>query len=116
MDYVNEATLLLARLLAVVACFYLARKAPDWVQLGILAIILISMSIHTWCAFLELYGVGRNGVTLTVLGHEFTKVWPVRLFASAAGDIALLVYLVRQMWLTTGVCAILKPRGTGDAT
>lgn len=114
LEHVNDATMLLVHLAAAAACLYLWRRAPDLVQLVILVVIFISMGIHAFCSFLELVGVGRDGVSLLLWGHEFTKVWPVRLIASAVGHLGLLTYLVRQVWLTTGVCAILKPRSAGD--
>lgn len=110
LEHMNHATMLLVHLAAAFACLYLWRRAPDHVQLGILAVIFVGMGVQVFSSFLQLYGVGENGTVLVVFGMEFHKVWPVRLIASSIEHLAVLLYLVRQVWLTTGICAVLKPR------
>lgn len=104
MEQLNQIATLTVHLGALIACFYLWRRAPDAVQLGILALIAGSMGVYTWCDILIIMGPeGR-----AVLGIE--KVWPIRAIAAAIAHWAMLTYLLRQVWLTTGFCAVLKPR------
>ena len=106
MGHINEVGTLIVHLCALVACFYLWRKAPDAVQLGILGLIAASMAIYTFCDLLILLGVGRNGIEF--MGID--RVWPIRAIAAGVAHWAMLTYLLRQVWLTTGFCAVLKPR------
>lgn len=89
---------------ALAACIILVRRAPDKVQIGILALIAIAMGLHVFSDILKIYGVGIDGEAL----FGFEHVWQARIYAYGFGHLALLCYLVRQMWQRTGVCAVIK--------
>jgi hypothetical protein len=103
-ETMNQVSVLIVHLLAVVACVYLWRRAPDPVQRGILIVIAAAMIVYTFCDGLSLYGVGRSGNDF--LGID--RVWKVKIWADGFAHFAVLLYLARQWWLTTGFCAALK--------
>lgn len=95
----------------VLFCVFLWRRSPgerqpDTVQRLLLVGVAFSFALYALCDGLALFGLTRWDDP--VLGFE--KLWQVRLFAANIGKTALMLYLVRQIWIKTSFCDAVKGR------
>lgn len=85
---------IVAYVAALVACFWLARKAPDKVQLIFLTVIGCAMVVYIAADLAVLFGARR--------------MWEIRAIGTSFMFFGVLVYLMRQLWLSTEICKSLK--------
>jgi hypothetical protein len=78
---------------------------PDAVQRVLLVAVGACFLLLSICDALAIMRMTRWDA---VLGFE--KLWQVRLFALNIGKTALMLYLVRQVWIKTRFCDAIKGR------
>lgn len=83
-------------------------QAPDNIQRALLAVIITSFALFALASFLQFLGI-RNWAQ-PVLGFE--RTWEIKIWAGEAAKLALMMYLVRQTWVKTGLCALIHQRPT----
>ena len=102
----NAIGILLVHFAALCVVIALWRHAPDPVQKGFLFVAGAAEVTYLFADFLTLYGIDNRRGGLDVLGID--ALWQVTSVAGAIAHGALLIYLVRQWWLKTQACKLLK--------
>ena len=87
-------TILVVHIAALIGVALLIRHTPDKLQKGIIWVLLMAMVIYIGSDIAVLAGVD--------------KAWMIRLPASRVEHFAVLLWLVRQVWIKTELCKSLK--------
>ena len=85
---------LTVHVVALMGMFVLFRKTPDTLQFAFLCLLMFSGGVY----------LGAD--VFALMGNE--TVWPIRLIASRFEHTAVLLYLLRQVWIKTNICQSLK--------
>lgn len=89
-----DLTYLIVHTAALVGVIVLWRHAPDAIQQIILIVLATAMIVYL-------------GADLWALAGE-ARVWPVRLIASRVEHTAVLIYILRLVWVKTAICQYLS--------